>query len=42
MQPLVEVEIALERLSFEAGGFCPRMLFSGVDGIGRGFGFGVF
>ena len=34
MEPLVEIETPLDRLTFEACDFCTRTFF-GVDGIGR-------
>ena len=39
--PPSEIEITLERRTFEAGGFCPRTLFFGVEGIERGSKFGA-
>ena len=36
----VEIEIILERSTFDPGGFCLRMFF-GVDGVGRDSRFGT-
>lgn len=40
-EPSVEIEMALERLTLDACGFCPRTFFFGVDGVEREFRFGA-